>query len=107
MTSTRPTPHREAFLAVQQTTGDLWDVLFDDGLLGLDVLTRVTAPVHVIEGTHSSIVDHAICEVIGPHVPHAQHTLIDGAGHMMPLTHAEPLTRALLSGVEHTAIDRH
>jgi pimeloyl-ACP methyl ester carboxylesterase len=37
----------------------------------------------------------------GPrHVPHAQHTLIEGAGHMMPLTHPEPLTRALVTGIE-------
>ncbi len=102
-----PPPRREAFLAVQQTRGDLWDVLFDDGLLTLDALTSVTAPVHVIEGTHTSVVDHAICEVIRRHVPHAQHTLIDGASHMMPLTHPEPLTHALLNGIEHTAIDRN
>jgi len=102
-----PPPRREAFLAVQQTRGDLWDVLFDDGLLTLDALTSVTAPVHVIEGTHTSVVDHAICEVIRRHVPHAQHTLIDGASHMMPLTHPKPLTRALLSGIDHTAIDRY
>jgi lipase len=30
-----PPPRREAFLAVQQTRGDLWDVLFDGGLLSL------------------------------------------------------------------------
>jgi hypothetical protein len=27
--------------------------------------------------------------------------LIEGAGHMMPLTHPEPLTRVLLTGIEH------
>jgi len=102
-----PPPRREAFLAIQQTRGDLWDVLFDDGVLTLDALTRMTSPVHVIEGTHTSIVDHAICELVRRHVPHAQHTLIDGAGHMMPLTHPEPLTRTLLNGIEHSAIDRN
>ncbi len=91
-----PPPHREAFLAVQRARGDLWDVLFDDGLLTLEALTRVTAPVHVIEGTQTSAVDHAICEVVRRHVPYAQHTLIEGAAHMIPLTHPEPLTRALL-----------
>ena len=40
---------------------DLWDVLFDD-LLTLDVLARVTAPVHVVEGSQTSAVDHAICD---------------------------------------------
>jgi lipase len=52
----------------------------------------VTAPVHVVEGSHTSAVDHAICSVVLRHVPHARHTLIEGAGHMMPLTHPEPLT---------------
>ena len=51
-------------------------------------------------GIATSAVDHAICDVVRRHVPHAQHTLIEGAGHMMPLTHPEPLTRALLTGIE-------
>jgi lipase len=93
-----PLPRREEFLAVQQARGDLWDVLFDD-LLTLDALAGVTAPVHMVEGTRTSVVDHAICDVVLRHVPHAQHTLIDGAGHMMPLTHPEPLARALLTAV--------
>lgn len=73
---------------------------FFDGLLTLDALARVTAPVHVVEGTQTSAVDHAICDIVRRHVPHTQHTLIEGAGHMMPLTHPEPLTRALLTGIE-------
>lgn len=94
-----PPSRREAFLAVQQARGDLWDVLFDD-LLTLDALARLTAPVHVIEGSQTSAVDHAICDVVRRHVPHTEHTLIEGAGHMMPLTHPEPLTRALLTGIK-------
>ena len=95
-----PSERRDAFLAVQQTRGDLWDVLFDDGRLSPDTLAGVTAPVHVIEGTQTSTVDHAICDVVRQHVPRARHTLIDGAGHMLPLTHAAPLTDALLAGIE-------
>ena len=60
----------------------------------------VTAPVHVVEGSQTSTVDHAICDVVRRHVPDARHTLIEGAGHMMPLTHPEPLARALLTGIE-------
>jgi pimeloyl-ACP methyl ester carboxylesterase len=94
-----PPPRREAFLAEQRARGDLWDVLFDDDLLTLDALASVTAPVQVVEGSLTSAVDHAICDVVRRHVPHAQHTLIEGAGHMMPLTHPESLTRALLAGL--------
>ena len=95
-----PPTRREAFVAVQKTRGDLWDVLFDGDLLTVDALARLTTPVHVVEGSQTSAVDHAICDVVRRHVPHAQHTLIDGAGHMMPLTHPEPLSRALLTGIE-------
>ena len=91
---------RDAFLAVQQTRGDLWDVLFDDAVLTLDALARVTAPVHVVEGSQTTAVDRAICDVVRRYVPHGRHTLIEGAGHMMPLTHPEPVTRALLTGLQ-------
>ena len=94
-----PPPRREAFLAAQQARGDLWDVLFDDSLLTVDALADVTAPVHVIEGSQTSVIDHAICDVVRRHVPHAHHTPIAGAGHMMPLTHPAPLARALLNGI--------
>ncbi len=95
-----PAERREAFLAVQQARGDLWEVLLDDDLLSVDALAGVAAPVHVVEGSRTSAVDHAICDVIRRRVPHPRHSLIDGAGHMMPLTHPEPLTRALLTGIE-------
>jgi pimeloyl-ACP methyl ester carboxylesterase len=96
-----PSPRRESFLAAQQTRGDLWDVLFDEGRLKPDALATVTASVHVVEGSQTTAVDHAICDVVHRHLPRARHTLIEGAGHMMPLTHPEPLTRALLAGIEH------
>jgi pimeloyl-ACP methyl ester carboxylesterase len=94
-----PPARREAFLATQQARGDLWDVLFDAPLT-VDDLAGLRAPVHVVEGSRTSAVDHAICAVLRRHVPHARHTLIAGAGHMMPLTHPEALTRALLAGLE-------
>jgi pimeloyl-ACP methyl ester carboxylesterase len=73
-----PPPRREAFLADQRARGDLWDVLFDDDLLTLDALASVTVPVQIVEGSLTSTVDHAICEVVRRLVPHAQHTLIEG-----------------------------
>jgi pimeloyl-ACP methyl ester carboxylesterase len=98
-----PAERRGAFLAAQQSRGDLWDVLFDESRLSADALAAVSAPVHVVEGSQTSRVDHAICAVVGQHVPRAQHTLVDGAGHMIPLTHPEPLTHALLA---HAASER-
>ena len=48
----------------------------------------------------AAAVDHAICDVVLQHLPRARHTLIEGAGHMMPLTHPEELTGTLLAFVE-------
>jgi lipase len=59
----------------------------------------VPLPVHVVEGSATSAVDHTICALVLRHVPHPEHTLIEGAGHMIPLTHAAALTRALVDRV--------
>jgi len=93
-----PTDRREAFLDVQRARGDLWDVLFDAPLTG-EVLTTVAVPVHVVEGSATSAVDHAICDVVLQHVPRVEHSVIEGAGHMMPLSHAPELTPILVAAV--------
>jgi lipase len=93
-----PTDRREAFLDEQRARGDLWDVLFDAPLTG-EALTTVTVPVHVVEGSATSAVDHAICDVVLRHVPQVEHSVIEGAGHMMPLSHAAELTRTLVAAV--------
>ena len=93
-----PADRRDTFLDHQRARGDLWDVLFDAPLTA-EALTRVAIPVRVVEGSASTAVDHAICDVVLRHVPRAEHTVIEGAGHMMPLTHALELTRALVAAV--------
>jgi hypothetical protein len=57
--------------------------------------SAVTAARPRRRGSQTSTVDHAICR---RHVP--QRTSIEGADHMMPLTHPEPLTPALLTGID-------
>jgi lipase len=96
-----PADRREAFLADQRARGDLWDVLFEAPLTA-EALTTVDVPVHVIEGSATSAVDHAICDVVLQRVPQAEHSIIKGAGHMMPLTHAAELTRILVPAVART-----
>jgi lipase len=93
-----PSDRREAFLDDQRARGDLWDVLFDAPLTG-EALKTLTVPVHVVEGSATSAVDHAICDVVLRHAPQVEHHVIEGAGHMMPLTHAAELTRILVASV--------
>jgi hypothetical protein len=66
-------------------------------------LTKVAVPVHLVEGSATSALDHAICEVVLRYVPQVEQSIIEGAGHMMPLTHAAELTRALSAGVAMTS----
>lgn len=95
-----PPDRRNAFLDEQRARGDLWDILFDAPLSG-EALAALTLPVHVVEGSATSAVDHAICEVVLRRVPQVRHSVIGGAGHMMPLTHAAALTRVLAAALPH------
>jgi pimeloyl-ACP methyl ester carboxylesterase len=90
-----PAARRDAFVEDQRTRGDLWDVLFDAPITD-DSLASVAVPVHVIEGSETSVVDRAICAAVLRSVQHASRSVIQGAGHMMPLSHAVDLTRVLV-----------
>lgn len=96
--ATWPAARQTRFLAEQRRRGDLWDVLFQAPLTA-PALATMRLPVCVIEGSISSVVDHTICRLIVQHLPQADHRVIDGAGHMIPLTHADALTRVLVDSV--------
>jgi lipase len=93
-----PSDRRERFLEAQRARGDLWDVLFDAPLTP-EALSALAVPVRVIEGSATSAVDHAICGVLLRRVPRVEHVIIDGAGHMMPLTHAAELAQAVAASI--------
>jgi pimeloyl-ACP methyl ester carboxylesterase len=90
-----PAARREEFVEEQRGRGDLWDVLFDAPVSAAS-LASVILPVHVVEGSASSVVDRAICAAVLSNVPRAHGSVIGGAGHMMPLTHPAELTRVLV-----------
>jgi lipase len=89
-----PADRRNMFLNEQRARGDLWDVLFDAPLTR-EVLRTMAVPVLVVEGSATSAIDHALCEVVLRHVPQVEHAIIEGAGHMIPLTHATELAQNL------------
>lgn len=93
-----PADRRDAFLEDQKARGDLWDVLFDSPV-SPHGLESVDVPSLVIEGGRTAQVERALCEVVRRHVPTCRHQIIDGAGHMMPLTHPRQLTEALTGHV--------
>jgi pimeloyl-ACP methyl ester carboxylesterase len=93
-----PSARRAGFLDDQRKRGDQWDVLFEAPLTG-ETLASVPLPVHVVEGSATSVVDHTLCELVLRYVARPEHTLIQGAGHMIPLTHAAALTQVLVNRV--------
>jgi len=52
--------------------------------------------VHVIEGSATSAVDRAICDAVLRSVLQARRSVIEGAGHMMPLSHPAEVTQVLV-----------
>ena len=93
-----PATRRARFLDDQRKRGDMWDVLFEAPLTA-DKLASVSLPVHVVEGSATSVVDRTICALVLRHLRRPEHILIEGAGHMIPLTHAAALTGVLLDSV--------
>ncbi len=93
-----PAERRDAFLAEQRTRGDLWDVLFESPLTPA-ALTSIQSPTLVVEGDQTAEVERALCEVVARCVPRCRHAVLDGAGHMMPLTHPDALIEVVQAHV--------
>jgi pimeloyl-ACP methyl ester carboxylesterase len=93
-----PPERRARFVEQQRTRGDLWAVLFH-ARLTVAALREVPLPVHVVEGSATTVVDHAMCEVVLRHLRRGSHTVVAGAGHMMPLSHPAALTPVLVATV--------
>lgn len=63
--------------------------LFDDraGLLEPGILAQVTAPCLIVQGSNTHPVVGAVCKGLARRLPDATSVVIDGAGHMLPITH--------------------
>lgn len=63
--------------------------LFDDlaGMLRPGQLSRVTAPVLLLRGSRSEPVIAAINDGLARRLPDGQSLVVEGAGHMLPITH--------------------
>ncbi|MCX8951959.1 alpha/beta hydrolase [Ruegeria sp. NA] len=72
-------------------------VLYDDqaGLLDADRLRRASMPTLLLSGSETPPVIHAICAGLQRRLPDARHERINGAGHMLPISHPDE-TGALL-----------
>lgn len=84
-----PDPTRAAMVRAIRLVPACRPSLFDDlaGLLEPGRLDRVTAPALLLRGSESHPVTAAINDGLARRLPDAQSLVIEGAGHMLPITH--------------------
>lgn len=64
------------------------------------VLERLTFPVTLVSGTRTPAPAEAVSRIIASHLPNGHWERIDGAGHMIPLTHRDLLMGLLQAHLE-------
>jgi len=71
--------------------------LFHDnaGVVAQGQIERITCPVLLIEGDQSPAIIHAINSALAERLPDATRVSINGAGHMVPVTHARHTAAAI------------
>ncbi len=72
-------------------------VLHDDSaeMLAQGRLEGLACPVLLLEGAESPSVIGAINAALGERIPHCRRVVLEGAGHMLPITHADAVAREI------------
>lgn len=72
-------------------------VLMEDaaGMLAPGRLEALQIPVLLAEGSESPAIVPAILDTLAARIPGARRVRVEGAGHMLPLSHPEPIARAM------------
>lgn len=68
-----------------------WNVVLDDapGLLAPGRLEGLDLPVLILEGSESPAIIAAVNRALAARLPQAERAVVAGAGHMLPLSHAD------------------
>lgn len=71
--------------------------LFDDaaGVLNRGVLDRIIAPCLVLRGSGTHPVIRSVCNGLVQRLPNAENVVMDGAGHMLPISHPKEAAAVL------------
>ncbi len=93
-----PRAHRAAMADQMYLIAAGHPALYEDvgGMLQPGVLAGVTQPVLLMEGNQSPDIIPAINEGLAKRLPRAERTIIAGAGHMAPMTHARQVSAEIL-----------
>jgi pimeloyl-ACP methyl ester carboxylesterase len=58
-------------------------------------LTRIRVPTLAIRGAQTTAPERRLCELVADRAPEARQVVVEGAGHMLPLTHPAAMAEAL------------
>ncbi|PYG26851.1 pimeloyl-ACP methyl ester carboxylesterase [Pelagimonas varians] len=64
-------------------------------LLGHGRLERLTMPITLLRGSETQDVVRVTHQKLQERLPHAVEAVVDGAGHMLPITHPDAVTQAI------------
>lgn len=71
-----------------------WEALYANPT-SIDDLTGIPHSTLVIQGSQTAAAEERMCEIVADAVPQARRIVIDGAGHMLPLTHPAAVAAAI------------
>lgn len=89
-----PGPSRDAFLRVgtkvyQEVAGIMADRTSHEDYRAVD------APTLIVCGDRTTLAERHVCTILAETLPRAELRMVEGAGHMAPLTHADVVNRAI------------
>ena len=89
-----PEPVQQRMLKISDVAVRSWTALFTNPMTTGD-LTRIGVPTLAIQGGQTTAPERRLCEIVADLVPGARQVVIEGAGHMAPLTHPAATAEAL------------
>jgi pimeloyl-ACP methyl ester carboxylesterase len=94
-----PPDRREAIVATMPAVATFWRAVFAEAT-PLETYAGIGAPTLLLRGSRTRPTTHAIVEILRDLMPRARLEVIDGAGHLAPLTHAAQVNAAVAAHVQ-------
>ena len=89
-----PEATRERMLRISEPAVRSWAALFTNPIT-VSGLTQIRVPTLVIRGRQTTAPERRLCEIVADRVHDAREVIVEGAGHMVPLTHPAAVAEAL------------
>lgn len=89
-----PEATQQRMLQISEVAVRSWAALFTNPVTTGD-LARIGVPTLVIQGGRTTAPERRLCEIVTDRVPGARQVVVEGAGHMAPLTHPGAVAEAL------------